>query len=217
MLALDLSASFDRVISRRRLLDHRFYRRWQDGLLTIEDLGAYAEQYRHIERCLPGVLARVAERLDDGHARRLVEDNLRDELTRPRAHAELFESFAAAVGANQEADPTEATRDLVALYEEAASTGAIAALSVIGAYELQAAEVAATKAQSLRAHYGLSEEDTEFWDVHAGLEQAHGAWTVEAIRMLGPSATAVQEFAASSADAWWAFLDDRDGSRSGPA
>lgn len=214
MLALDLDTAFDRAISGRRLLEHPYYRRWQDGLLTIEDLGAYAEQYRHIERCLPRVLARAAESLGEGTARRLVEENLHDEQVRPKPHTELFEAFATAVGAEEEAEPTKATRDLVALYERAASSGAVAALSVVGAYEVQAAQVAGTKAESLRGHYGLSAEETEFWDVHADLEQDHAEWTVEALRILSSSPTTVEEFATSSARAWWAFLDERDTTQS---
>ncbi|HUC35932.1 MAG TPA: iron-containing redox enzyme family protein [Acidimicrobiales bacterium] len=213
MPALDLDVAFDRAISGRRLLEHLYYQRWQDGSLTMDDLGAYAGQYRIIERCLPGVLAASAESLGDGTARRLVEANLRDERS-PLPHVELFEGFATAVGAKREADATEATRDLVALYESTASLDPVAALSVIGTYELQAAEVAKTKGESLRAHYGLTEGGTEFWDVHADLEQTHAAWTVEALRTLRASPTTVEKFAVMSADAWWAFLDERDDTRS---
>src|SRR5579859_219871 len=132
MLVLDLAAAFDQAIWGLRLLDHPYYQRWQEGLLTLGDLAAYAEQYRHVERCLPGVLSATAERLGAGPAKRLVEDNLRDERSRPQPHVELFEGFAAAVGADQEAGATGATRELVDLYR-AASSDPVAALSVIGA------------------------------------------------------------------------------------
>lgn len=213
MPALDLDGAFDRALAGRRLLEHPYYKRWQDGLLTMNDLGAYAEQYRIIECCLPGVLATAAETLPEGTARRLVDANLRDERW-PLPHVELFEGFAMAVGAKRTADATEATRDLVALYESTASSDPIAGLSVIGTYELQAAQVAKTKGESLHAHYGLTEDGTEFWDVHAHLEQTHAAWTVEALRVLRASPNTVETFAVMSADAWWAFLDEQDATRS---
>jgi pyrroloquinoline quinone (PQQ) biosynthesis protein C len=191
-------------------LDHPFYQRWQDGHLSSEDLARYAGQYRHVERCLPGVLAAVAERLDEGAARDLVEENLSDELSRPRRHTELFECFADAVGANQEVEPTAATRHLVGLYEQSAATDPVAGMAVIGAYEVQAAQVAATKGNALRRHHQLAAEGTEFWDVHAELEQEHAGWTVEALRLLGASPATVLEFATTSAEAWWAFLDEQD-------
>jgi pyrroloquinoline quinone (PQQ) biosynthesis protein C len=214
MLCLDLDAAFALAISGRRLLEHPYYRQWQDGLLTTGDLGTYAAQYRHIERCLPGVLAAAAKSLGEGPARRLVEENLRDEQSRPQPHVELFEGFAGAVGADKHVKATTATRELVALYDSTASWGPVAALSVVGAYELQAAQVAATKAESLRVNYGLGAEGTQFWDVHGDLEEAHGAWTVGALHTLRAAPATVREFAAMSANAWWAFLDERDAARS---
>ena len=210
----DLIAAFDLAISGRRLLEHPFYVRWQDGLLTLSDLGDYAEQYRHFETCLPGVLAGTAESLPEGTARDQVQENLRDERSRPRAHAEIFEGFASAVGAKNKADATDATRDLVSLYQTAASSDPVAALSVIGAYEIQAARVALTKGESLRTHYGLNSNETEFWDIHAELEQSHAAWTIEALHALGADCETVQKFATDSSEAWWSFLDERDGAHS---
>jgi pyrroloquinoline quinone (PQQ) biosynthesis protein C len=91
----------------------------------------------------------------------------------------------------------------------------VAALSVIGAYEVQAAAVAATKAASLRSYYRLDEADTEFWDVHARLEDSHANWTAEAITELSPARDDVSPCAAASAEAWWAFLDEREALRQG--
>src|ERR1700689_3448261 len=109
----DLISAFDLAITDRLLLTHPYYVKWQDGLLTIDELGTYAEQYRHFERSLPGVLTTTAQSLSDAPARQLVEDNLRDELSQPRPHAEIFEGFATAVGARQKAAGTGAQRNLV--------------------------------------------------------------------------------------------------------
>jgi pyrroloquinoline-quinone synthase len=211
--AFDLSPAFDLALADQRLLDHPYYQSWQEGLLSMGDLAEYAEQYRYFERCLPGVLETVSESLAQGTAKRLVDQNLRDESGVPRPHVDLFEGFAAAVGARRDVAPTPATRALVALYEEAASSGAAAALAVIGTYEIQASEVARTKAASLRAHYAMSGSGTEFWDVHAELETAHSQWTVEALAELGEPDETVLQFARASSDAWWAFLGEREEAR----
>ena len=80
----------------RHLLTHPFYRRWEAGTLSEDELAAYAEQYRHIERELPVTLAAIAAALPEGRARELVEANLADELGCPEPHTQLFESFARA-------------------------------------------------------------------------------------------------------------------------
>ena len=44
---------------------------------------------------------------------------------------------------------------------------------MVAAYEVQAADIAATKADGLRRHYGVDPQGTRFWDVHAGQEVEH--------------------------------------------
>jgi pyrroloquinoline quinone (PQQ) biosynthesis protein C len=190
------------------LLDHPYYRAWQDGSLDTADIRLYAGQYRHFERVLPEVLAAVATGLESGPVRRLVEENLADERSRPAPHVELFEQFAASVNATAE-PPTAATRQLVQLYRDGADAGPVEGLAVIAAYEIQAAEIARTKAQALRHYHGLGDDGTRFWDVHAGMEESHAAWTHDALSQLAASPEVVRRWASRSARAWWGFLDDR--------
>lgn len=205
----DVASAVETSLEGRRLLDHPYYRRWQEGLLERQDLGAYAGQYRHFEQQLPAVLSVVADQLPAGRARDLVTGNLEDECSRPEPHVKLFEGFASAVGADDAADPTDATAELVGLYRRAVEHGPIAALAVIAAYEVQAGDIAKTKASSLRRHYGLGREATRFWAVHSEMEDSHAEWTAEALELLGSDDKTVSEWSSLSADAWWRFLDDR--------
>jgi pyrroloquinoline-quinone synthase len=207
---IDARSVLDEVAHQCRLLDHPFYRAWLAGKLTKSDLAEYASQYRYLEQILPAVLEATAAKLPAGHARRLVENNLADERSRPRPHLELLADFAAAVGADAGSAASPGTAHLVATYQNAAQTGPVAALAVIGAYEMQAAEVAATKAASLRSHYHLDSAGTNFWDVHARLEDSHANWTAQALDELSPAPDEVNRHARASATAWWAFLDERE-------
>lgn len=198
------------AIDGRHLLDHPFYRRWEQGELGRGELAAYAEQYRSVERELPSVLRAVVERLPAGDAKELVAANLADEESDPEPHAALFESFARAVGARPDVAPTEATGQLVALQRAAAAAGPASGLAVISAYEVQAADVAETKSRGLADHYGLDRRGTRFWDVHAAMEADHAAWSLDAIALLDPDPDEVAAAAGASAQAWWAFLDERE-------
>jgi pyrroloquinoline-quinone synthase len=210
MTTTGLFGAFHQATDQRLLLEHPYYQRWQEGRLRVEDLAEYAEQYRHFEASLPDVLQAVCSMLPDGSAKQLVEENLNDERTRPRAHVELFESFCEAVGAGDDVGPTRATSDLVSLYTESASSDPVVSLAVIGSYELQAADVAHTKATSLRMFYELDGSGTEFWDVHASIETDHARWTLEALDDLDAPIEKVSRFARKSSDAWWAFLSERE-------
>jgi pyrroloquinoline-quinone synthase len=194
----------------RRLLTHPFYRRWEAGSLTEGELAAYAEQYRHIERALPVTLAAIADALPEGRARDLVEANLADELGTPEPHVQLFEGFARAAGASPDAPATPSTAALLAVVRTTAANDPVAALAMIAAYEVQAADIAASKGDGLRRHYGFDEEGTAFWDVHRTQEVDHAGWSMEALTALEADLDVVQAAATVSADSWWLFLSERD-------
>lgn len=210
---MDFHRVLNRTATQCRLLENPFYGAWLAGALTRTDLADYAAQYRHVEQILPATLHATAAALPAGHARCLVEGHLADERSRPRPHLELLDDFAFAVGADTDSAATPATAHLVATYQNAAEEGPVAALAVIGAYEVQAAEVAASKAASLRTHYRLDSAGTQFWDVHARLEESHASWTAKAIEELNPAPEEVSRHAGASAAAWWAFLDEREAAR----
>jgi len=197
----------DEVLADRRLLAHPFYRRWEAGALGEGELASYAAQYAHVERQLPRTLASLAAAAGPGSTCDAVAANLADELGCPRSHVELLGQFADAVGAT-DADATPATAALVALYDGATARSVDFALGVVAAYEAQAAEVASTKAEGLRAHYGVGPQGREFWDVHATMELDHADWTLGAAA-LGDREEVLAGMAASR-DAWWGFLDERE-------
>lgn len=199
------------VVARRRLLDHPFYRRWERGELEASELAAYAAQYRHLEAALPELLGGVAGGMEPGPGRDAVLRTLADEVG-PPTHLELFEGFASAVEAPPD-PPAPATAALLELQRRRVAEGPVTGLATLLAYELQVPEVAASKAEGLRVHHGIDAGGTRFWDLHAGLDVEHAAWSVDALAGLvdqpGPALDAARE----AADGWWAFLDERSAAR----
>jgi pyrroloquinoline-quinone synthase len=202
--------ALDDALAGRHLLTHPFYRRWEAGTLGEGELAAYAEQYRHIERALPVTLTAIAAQLPAGPARTLVEANLADELGAPVSHVDLFESFAAAAGAASESAPSKATETLLAAVRAVSSTDPVAALAMVAAYEVQAADIASSKADGLRDHYGMDAAGTRFWDVHTTQEVAHADWSIEALASLDADPAVVHAAAQVAAEAWWDFLSERE-------
>ena len=205
-----LRSALDETLRDRRLLDHPFYRRWNAGELQLEELAAYAEQYAHFERVLPAMLRSLEGALGEDPAAELVRQNRIDEETAPEPHVQLFGRFAAAVGANPDAPATPATTQLVDTYKELVELDPVAGLGGFVAYETQAASIAASKAEGLRRRYGVGAAATEFWDVHATMDVTHADWTIEALARLASDADDVAAPARRAADAWWAFLDERE-------
>jgi len=192
----------------RQLLNHPFYKRWEAGELHDGELKLYAEQYRHFERTLPEFLAKLVKILPEGSAKKLVEENLADEVG-PPSHIELFQRFALAVGAD-DAAISPAMSALLGAYDEVLSRGGEWGLAGLLAYESQGAAIAVSKAEGLRQHYDVSDENVTFWRLHGELEDDHANWTLDALAELAPDLENVREGVGLVADAWWTFLDERE-------
>ena len=206
----ELTAEISRAIADRHLLQHPFYQRWERGELGPGELGAYAAQYRHFEAALPTTLRGVIAGLPAGPAADLVERNLHDEETNPKSHVELFETFAQAVGAPADAPPAPATRALLDTYGRLVAGSGAEGLAALVAYEVQAPAISASKADGLRRHYGCDADATAFWDVHATMDSDHAGWAIAALAELPVAAARTTGAARAAADAWWAFLDERE-------
>jgi pyrroloquinoline-quinone synthase len=215
MLRTDIDAVLVEVLRDRRLLAHPFYRRWEAGTLELGELADYAAQYRHFEAALPEVLEVVVSRVTDPVARQLVQANLDDERGVPAPHLELFAGFAHAVGAPERAEATPATTALVDLYTSVVHESPVTALAALAAYEVQASEIAASKARGLRDRYGVTDAGARFWDVHAAAEEVHGAWIADALSAIALDPGEVRRGAVAGASAWWDFLDEREAAAPG--
>ena len=52
------------ILNGKRLLEHPFYRRWEDGALEMSELASYAAQYRRFEAQLPSFLEALSGMLE---------------------------------------------------------------------------------------------------------------------------------------------------------
>ena len=208
-----LQADLTAALADRQLLKHPFYVRWEAGTLQPGELGAYAAQYRHFEAALPEILRSLLGRLEPGPAADLVQRNLSDEETNPEPHVAVFAGFANAVGST-DAAPSEATCRLLDTYRNLIASSPGEGLAAVVAYEMQAPAIAASKADGLRRHYGIAAPGTRFWDLHATMDDDHARWGIEALVALGTPQRQLVNAARSAADAWWAFLDEREAAAS---
>ena len=204
-------AVVEEALEGRRLLSHPFYQRWSRGELRLGELAAYAGQYRFIEASLPGWLRSIQSSSQNPEVHGLVQRNLDDEVGGVVTHVELFERFAVAVDAAsaQSTQVERATRALLDTHAELVSSSAADGLAAVLTYELQAPEISASKAAGLRAQYGV-DGDAAFWDTHASVEGDHASWTLDALVAAGGEPATVAAAARRTADAWWAFLDERE-------
>jgi pyrroloquinoline-quinone synthase len=177
-----LVVRLDEEIARQNLLKHPFYHDWQAGILSRERLRLYAAQYyRHVE-AFPVHLKTLAARAS-GRLREIVLENLAEEVNPDAPHPKLWRDFAAAIGVREEqlwsSAPLAGTRRLVEAYSEICQEGSLEeVVAAFYAYEAQVPEIASSKIDGLRRHYGVhSREGLAYFEVHEQADRLHReAW-----------------------------------------
>ena len=182
MTGRELVSQIDSAIERRHLLRHRFYHKWQAGTLSRPKLQLYAAQYYwHVEAFpvhLKDLSGRTTGRLHD-----VVLENLAEEEDPATPHAKLWRDFAASVGLNEESlwfsAPLPGVETLLRIYRKICREHPAAeAVAALYAYEAQVPEIATSKIEGLRRHYGVtSKKGLAYFAVHEEADRLHrAAW-----------------------------------------
>jgi pyrroloquinoline-quinone synthase len=214
---MDLVDRIDALIDERHLLTHSFYRKWVDGTLPPDALQEYARQYYAFESNFPRFLSALHSRTEDPAIRAGLLENLWDEEHGESNHRELWLRFAEGIGVDRDdvtsARWNDATRGLVATYEEATREAPVAAgVAALYAYERQVPPVAQAKLDGLKARFGVTDPRTlGFFQTHAWLDVEHSNAEREMIASLSDGVQdEVLATTAAALDAWWSFLDAVD-------
>ncbi len=207
----------DAIIAEKSILKHPFYTRWQAGEMTMDELKGYTGQYYHHVLAFPRYVSGTHANCDDLADRQELLENLREEEEGPNNHPELWLRFGEAIGLQRE-DMTEAVPlpETTALDETfrriTKDSPFIAGIAALYAYESQVPEVAGTKMDGLKQHYGINSPDgLRFFVVHHSLDIEHSAVTRNMVARYAETTPGAEETATAAVeeacDALWGFLD----------
>jgi pyrroloquinoline quinone (PQQ) biosynthesis protein C len=181
---MEIVQSLDRARAACNVLEHPFYRRWNAGELSTEELALYAREYRHAVTAL----ARVSE-LAAAAAPPERAAGLRRHAEEERSHVALWDAFAEqAERGSPEVRHARTPRahsagaGSAALERTSACANAWTAgrdllehLAVMYVIEAGQPQISQTKIEGLVAHYGYRAEGpaTEYFRVHSLLDVEH--------------------------------------------
>lgn len=188
---MDLFERLEAVADRWNVLRHPFYRRWECGELTRDELAYYAGEYRHAVVALAG-LARTAS--NEGHA------------AEEAAHVDLWDDFARSLDADLERAPRAETTSCVDAWSGSGVEGAAALFAIESAQP----EISKTKLEGLTRWYGFDPQTkgTRYFELHSDRDHEHAelsrrvlerAETTDADRIVAAAERALQGN--------WALLD----------
>lgn len=205
----------DRLVRKRSILQHPFYRAWQRGELSRQQLATYSRAYYPHVAAFPKYLENAIQCAVDPAIKITIEDNLHDELTNPESHADLWLDFAFATGQNRDAvksaPPLNGVAQATSTFHRLTSRDIASGLTALYAYESQQPEVAAEKLRGLRESYRMHDRAAlNYFSVHATADVGHRAAERRAIsRCLeaGTPPRVVMDAANEALTAYWILLD----------
>jgi pyrroloquinoline-quinone synthase len=153
---VDLFERLEAVADRWNVLRHPFYRRWECGELTRDELAYYAGEYRHAVVALAGLAASAS---DAGHA------------AEEAAHVDLWDDFARSLEANLDRAPRAETTVCVESWTGSGVQGAAALYAIESAQP----EISKTKLEGLTRWYGFepNTKGTRYFELHSERDHEH--------------------------------------------
>ena len=172
------SKELNKKLDKYHLLNHPFYKSWNDGKLTREIIKDYAEQYYQHVKAFPRYISATHSLCEDIEKRKILLENLQDEENRDGDHPKLWKDFALAIGSTGEqiesVKEEKFTTELIENFFKNGRTSYAEGLASLYTYERQIPEIAETKIRGLKNHYGVtSKEGLKFFEVHKAADVYH--------------------------------------------
>ena len=172
------SQELNKKLDQYHLLNHPFYKSWNEGKLTREIIRDYAEQYYQHVKAFPRYISATHSICEDIEKRKILLENLQDEENPNADHPKLWKNFALAMGADK--DKIEDvkrewfTNDMIENFFHQARKSYAEGLASLYTYERQIPEIAETKIRGLKNFYGVtSKEGLEFFEAHKAADVIH--------------------------------------------
>jgi len=206
------SKQLNEKLDKFHLLNHPFYKAWNEGKLTREIIRDYAEQYYQHVKAFPRYISATHSLCEDINKRKILLENLQDEEKNGADHPKLWKNFALAMGANKEkiesVKKEKFTTDMIDNFFKNGRASYSEGLASLYTYERQIPEIAETKIRGLKNHYGVtSKEGLEFFEVHKAADVYHREACEKLLDDLSPDEQKKAEISAlSTAKYLWNFL-----------
>ena len=206
-------------LSPLHLLKHSFYEKWTKGTLPKECIKNYSAQYYHHVSAFPRYISALHSLCEDQENRQVLLENLNEEegaLGGGDPHPNLWMNFAEGLGWSakevKNQAPCDSIQKVIRQFFSYSRSSYAEGLSALYSYEYQVPEVAETKIQGLKTHYGITDKKTLlFFLVHKSADVEHR----EAIEKLLEKLPSNQrqkavKSAVDVAQALWDFLTEME-------
>jgi len=206
------SKELNKKLDEYHLLNHPFYKSWNEGKLTREIIKDYAEQYYQHVKAFPRYISATHSLCEDLEKRKILLENLQDEEKDGEDHPKLWKDFAFAIGADskkiENVKKERFTKELIDNFFKNGRSSYAEGLASLYTYERQIPEIAETKIRGLKSYYGVSsKEGLKFFEVHKAADVYHREACEKLLDLMSKEEQVKAEKSAlSTAKYLWNFL-----------
>jgi pyrroloquinoline-quinone synthase len=212
-------SAIDKILDQRSILKHPFYRKWNEGKLSLGELQEYAKQYYYFVQNFPMFVSAVHSNCPDPEIRKMLVENIADEdgfKTNTSGHPALWLNFCKSLGISEKemenSEPNDAVRDMVdSFYALCRSKNFRIGLGALLGYEKQIPEVSKVKIDGLKKCYNIdSKKAIEFFTVHQHADIYHSKAELDALIKsctTEPEQSMALQSIEKSASYYWRMLD----------
>ena len=168
----------DDQISKRSLLNHRFYILWREGKLTINHLRSYSKEYFKLVKAVPELVDNIHENLENYDPRNQYVKAVKNTQYEEYQHIEPWIKFAQSLGIEkQELLEYEGNNEVNLAIEnlkESCLSSIVEGASTMYSFEKELPQISKAKIEGLKKFYNIfSDEDITYFKIHQTADIEH--------------------------------------------
>ena len=168
----------DDQISKRSLLNHRFYILWREGKLTINHLRSYSKEYFQLVKAVPELVDNIHENLENYDPRNQYVKAVKNTQYEEYQHIEPWIKFAQSLGIEkQELLEYEGNNEVNLAIEnlkESCLSSIVEGASTMYSFEKELPQISKAKIEGLKKFYNIfSDEDITYFKIHQTADIEH--------------------------------------------
>ena len=175
----DFLLDLDKIIEKKHLLNHKFYKAWSQGKLSIDCLKEYANNYYHHVQAFPRYISQLHTNTECPMTRKELLQNLSDEEAGSPNHPDLWKNFALSLDVTNEEiqnhTPNSEISHLIETFKSICKNGSTAeGIASLYAYESQIPAICVSKIEGLKKHYSMNDPQSfQYFTVHIKADEKH--------------------------------------------
>ena len=168
----------DDQISKRSLLNHRFYILWREGKLTINHLRSYSKEYFQLVKAVPELVDNIHENLENYDPRNQYVKAVKNTQYEEYQHIEPWIKFAQSLGIEkQELLEYEGNNEVnlaIESLKESCLSSIVEGASTMYSFEKELPQISKAKIEGLKKFYNIfSDEDITYFKIHQTADIEH--------------------------------------------